>query len=260
MMEGVKRKVIQPDQRLIKTYLCKGCNRQVRQKELTIPIGPYKGDKTIANYGCICEDIKLAEKTKRARSRLKRNRLVNCFNYYSLINHSLKQATLENYNPTSEDLRMAKQKALGYIESFNGEQNLLFTGDFGTGKSHLSIYITKKLMEQDYNCLFLSLPKLLTKIKQTYNKSDITEDELLDVIQQVDLLVIDDIGSEQRTEWSVSKFFEILDNRAGKATIYTTNLNSAELKQRVNERNFSRIMENTEVIVMKGEDYRRRNF
>ncbi|WP_249928329.1 ATP-binding protein [Niallia circulans] len=82
---------------------------------------------------------------------------------------------------------------------FDKKQNLLFTGNYGTGKSHLSVSITKKLIEQGYECLFLSLPKLLTKIKQTYNKEGITEAELLQVIQRVDLLVFDDIGAEQRT-------------------------------------------------------------
>ncbi|WP_308437227.1 MULTISPECIES: ATP-binding protein [Virgibacillus] len=240
--------------------MCKGCNQQVKQKELIIPIGPHRGDKIITNYGCICEDIKLAEETKHALYSLKRNRLIDNFNYYSLINNSLKQATIENYNPTSIELNKVKQKVLEYINSFDGEQNLLFTGNCGTGKSHLSISITKKLMEQGYKCLFLSLPKLLTKIKRMYNKGGGIEDELLDIIRQVDLLVIDDIGSEQQTEWSTSKLFEILDDRAGKATIYTTNLSSSELKKRVNERNFSRMMENTEVVVMNGADYRRRDF
>ena len=259
-MERVKQLVTQPEQKLLKTYICEGCNQQVNQKELIIPIGPHKGDKVIANYGCICEDIKLAERTKQALYRLKRNRVIDSFDYYSLINNSLKQATLEDYKPTSIELNKAKQKVFEYINSFDGEQNLLFTGDFGTGKSHLSISITKKLMEQGYKCLFLSLPKLLTKIKRTYNKGGGTEDELLDIIRKVDLLVIDDIGSEQQTEWSTSKLFEIIDDRSGKATIYTTNLNSIDLKERVHERSFSRIMENTEVVVMNGEDYRRRNF
>ncbi|WP_250637008.1 ATP-binding protein [Lentibacillus amyloliquefaciens] len=76
----------------------------------------------------------------------------------------------------------------------------------------------------------------------------------------MDLLVLDDIGAEQQTEWSTSKLFEILDDRSGKATVYTTNLSSDELKERVGERNFSRMMDNTNVIVMNGSDYRRRAF
>ncbi|MEK4800687.1 ATP-binding protein [Oceanobacillus sp. FSL K6-0118] len=176
------------------------------------------------------------------------------------MNESLKRATLENFESINAGLHEAKQKVLSYIDSFDKKQNLLFTGSYGTGKSHLSVSITKKLMEQGYECLFLSLPKLLTKIKQTYNKEGITEAELLQVIQRVDLLVLDDIGAEQRTAWSNSKLFEILDDRAGKSTIYTTNLNSRELKNHVSERNFSRMMERTNVIVMNGSDYRRREF
>ncbi|ASK61386.1 DnaC replication protein [Virgibacillus phasianinus] len=259
-MESANKHMASPEQKMINTFICEGCNQEVEQKELIIPIGPRKGEKVIANYGCICEEIELAEQTKEACSRRKQRKLMNSFHYYSLINESLKQATLENYEPTSNELLKAKQIVTTYIDTFDGKQNMLFTGIYGTGKSHLSVSITKKLMEQGYECLFLSLPKLLTKIKQTYNKEGATEEELLSVIQRVDLLVLDDIGAEQQTEWSTSKLFEILDDRAGKATIYTTNLKSPELKKRVNERNFSRIMENTEVIVMNGSDYRRRDF
>ncbi|NRG29532.1 ATP-binding protein [Bacillus circulans] len=259
-MEFAKKYMASPEQKIIKEFTCEGCNQQVEQKELIIPIGPMKGKRIIADYGCICEDIELAEQAIQASYQQKRRKLKMSFNYYSLINDSLKQATLDNFEATSAELYEAKQIVLSYIDSFDKKQNLLFTGSYGTGKSHLSVSITKKLMEQGYECLFLSLPKLLTKIKQTYNKEGITEAELLQVIQRVDLLVLDDIGAEQRTVWSNSKLFEILDDRAGKATIYTTNFNSKELKNHVGERNFSRMMESTDVIVMNGSDYRRREF
>ncbi|WP_404453993.1 ATP-binding protein [Virgibacillus necropolis] len=259
-MRNINKKVGNPKQGLIKTYICQSCHQEVERKELVIPIGPFKGEKTIVDFGCKCEDIKLAEQTKRSHMQLKQDKLINSFNYYSLINDSLKSATIENYKPTSIELKKAKKMVSAYIDAFDGKHNLLLTGNYGTGKSHLSISITKELMELGYHCLFVSLPKLLTKIKRTYNKEGVTEDELLDFIRQVDLLVIDDIGSEQQTEWSTSKLFEIFDDRTGKATIYTTNLNSTELKKRVNERNFSRMMENTEVVVMNGTDYRRREF
>ena len=118
-------------------------------------------------------------------------------------------------------------------------------------------------MKKGYTAVFISVPKLLTKIKNTYNNDGPTEDQLLRVVAEVDLLVIDDIGAEYKNEksnWNTSKLFEIFDERAGKATIFTTNLSSAQLKAWVGERNFSRMMENTTPIVMKGEDYRRNDF
>ncbi len=253
-------KITKPKQKLIKTFVCDGCNHTVEQKELEIPIGPRKGETILANYGCKCADIKLAQESKRTRDHLKNEKMKRFFDYYSLINKSLEHATFENYEPTSNELTTAKQNIKGYIHEFDGTKNLLLHGSYGTGKSHLSVSITKELMAKGYECLFLSLPKLLTKIKETYNNKGVTEDELLEAIQHVDLLVLDDIGAEHHTEWVNSKLFEILDDRSGKATIYTTNLNSKELRTQINERNFSRMMENTEIIKMNGNDYRRKEF
>lgn len=253
-------KIKKPEEKIIKEFTCEGCGQEVIQKELVIPIGPRKGEKILANYGCKCADIKLAKEALETQKRAVNRRLRERFDYYSLVNESLQKATLENYEPTSPELAQAKQEITDYINNFDGTKNLLLHGSYGTGKSHLSIAVTKKLMEKGYQCLFLSLPKLLTKVKETYNNDGVTEDELLNMIQQVDLLVLDDIGAEHNTDWVNAKLFEVLDSRAGKATIYTTNLNSQQLRKQINERNFSRIMENTVVIKMNGQDYRRRNF
>src|SRR5690625_3701930 len=183
-----------PAEKTIQEFVCNGCGEHVVQKELIIPVGPRKGDKTIANYGCKCEDIKLAKRVIAAEKKAKQKRLQQTFDYYSLVNESLQKATLENYEPTSEELAQAKQEITDYINEFDGTKNLLLHGTYGTGKSHLSIAITKELMEKGYQCLFLSLPKLLTKIRDTYNNDGVTEDELLEMIQRVDLLVLDDIG------------------------------------------------------------------
>ena len=252
--------LFKPKERLIKEFVCNGCKKEVTQKELVIPIGPRKGEKVIANYGCECKDIELAKEALRTKNNMEARKMRQFFDDNSLINESLQNATLENYNPTTAELAKAKQQITEYINNYDGTGNLLLHGNYGTGKSHLSISVTKKLMEKGYSCLFLSLPKLFTKIRDTYNDSNITEDKLLEYIQQVDLLVLDDLGAEQKTEWAISKLFEVMDSRAGKSTIYTTNLSSAELRNHMNERNFSRLMENTKVIIMNGPDYRRRKF
>ncbi|MYL56171.1 DnaC replication protein [Virgibacillus halodenitrificans] len=252
--------LLKPKERLIITYDCEGCGRTVQKKEMQITGGPNKGEWIEVNVGCKCEDLKLAKEAGQRRVQLRSEKMKQFFDYYSLMNDNLKSATMENYEPTSQELATAKQNIMNYIQEFDGKNNLLLHGSYGTGKSHLSVAITKKLMEKKKECLFLSLPKLLTKIKETYNNKGVTEDELLAVIQRVDLLVLDDIGAEHHTEWANTKLFEILDDRSGKSTIYTTNLNSKELRAQINERNFSRMMENTEIITMNGRDYRRKEF
>lgn len=249
-----------PEESIIDTFTCSGCGQLVEQKEMIIPIGPYKGESITANYGCKCPDIKLAKEAIKLKKESALRKIKNEFDYYSLINDSLKDATLDNYMPPNEELVQAKQDIMNYINGFNGKGNMLLNGNYGTGKSHLSIAATKALMDRGYNCLFLSLPKLLTKIKDTFNNNGVTEDELLEAIQSVDLLVLDDIGAEHHTEWVNTKLFEVLDDRAGKATIFTTNLNSKDLRTKINERNFSRMMEGTQIIKMNGPDYRRKEF
>lgn len=249
-----------PKERLIKEYVCDGCNMTVEQKEMEIPIGPRKGEWIIANYGCKCADIELSKQAIELKRDLQSKKMKQFFDENSLVNQSLQKATIENYKPTTGELKKAKQQIIDYINDFDGTKNLLLHGTYGTGKSHLSISVTKKLMEKGHKCLFLSLPKLLTKIRDTYNNENMTEDRLLEFIQRVDLLVLDDLGAEQQTEWSNTKLFEVMDSRAGKSTIYTTNLNSKELRKQMNERNFSRLMENTEIIIMNGPDFRRREF
>lgn len=257
-MESIKLK--KPISKVIAEFKCEGCGEEVKQTRLQIPKGPRAGEEIIANYGCRCEDIKLAKQAIERRNQLRKDKMTDFFDYYSLINDNLQTATIENYEPTSDDLKQAKQQVINYIANYDGKKNLLLTGSYGTGKSHLSVAVTKKIMEKGKECLFLSLPKLLTKIKDTFGNKGVTEDELLQVIKRVDLLVLDDIGAEHQTEWANTKLFEVLDDRSGKSTIYTTNLSSKELRVQVNERNFSRMMENTDVIKMNGRDYRRKEF
>lgn len=245
---------------ILETFTCEKCGRFVERTELIIPVGPNKGDKIIADYGCKCKDKALASQEIERAKRLKLEKMLMHFEGHSLLNESLMNATFENYQPTNADQEKAKKIAIRYVDAFDGKKNLLFSGTYGTGKSHLSVSITKKLMEQGKTCVFISLPKLLTKIKDTYNGSDLKEDQVMSAMKNVDLLVIDDIGAEQKTQWTTSKLFEIMDDRSGKATIYTTNLNSDELKNHIGERNFSRIMDNTTPVVINGNDYRRKQF
>src|SRR5690625_841790 len=230
---------------------------------MIIPLGPRKGEAILANFGCKCADIKLAKEAIRIRKKIKMDKLYKIFNDNSIINRSLKTATFRSYKPTTPSLGESKSKLMAYAKEFNKDlsKNLVLVGDFGTCKSHLAVIITKQLLRSGHTCLFLSVPKLMTKIKQTYSGSTtFNEADILDLIADVDLFVLDDLGTEytnfknENDNWTHTKLFEVLDSRSGKPTIFTTNLSSEQLREKVNSRNLSRIMENTEVIDMGGTD------
>ena len=156
---------------------------------------------------------------------------------------------------------MARAKALceRYANNFtlDNKQSLLLQGSFGTGKSHLSMSIVKTVKEKSYSVLYMNVPQLISTIKGTYNKdSNLTEQELNQVISDVDLMVFDDFGINMN-EFATSKMFELIESRVGKHNIYTTNLNAQELSKNA-QRIFSRMMSNTTLVKMDGEDYRMR--
>lgn len=247
------------------SYLCEGCGQLVIVHEMTILGGPRKGQRDRIEKGCLCWEI---EQGKIALKNQEKLSLKHMFDNNSLINPDLQNATFDNYEPTNEILYTAKNVAMDYVNSFDltNPKNLLFGGKYGLGKSHLSAAICKGIQEKGFTTIFISVPKLLTKIRSTYNKqSEFTEAQLLDVLAKVDCLALDDIGAEKTKKeeegesWAVEKLFEIIDSRSGKHTIYTTNLSSDELSKKVGPRNFSRMMMNTKPFKFEGDDYRIKN-
>lgn len=222
-----------------------------------------------------CEEIAIEDKRmeKEAQDMIQRRKMLestHIFDDASLMNDRLKVATFDNYYPDDDMTIRAKYLCERYAEnfSFDNPVNLLLTGSYGTGKSHLAVSIVKKLVEKRINSIFISVPMLMTKIKSTFNRnSDVTELSILQTIQKVDCLVLDDMGAEQTKKakddevtWAVSKLWEIIDGRAGKHTIYTTNYDPEGLGKILGARNFSRMMEGVHHVEMYGKDYRLRAF
>lgn len=211
------------------------------------------------------EDKKLAEETAKAHNEM----IMKKFTGDSLMNERLAKCSFDNYMPVTEELEQAKQRAMEYANNFSKDNpiNLFLVGSYGTGKSHLAESVRKVLLRQGKSSLFISVPKLFTKLKSTYNSdSKETEAELLGHLEKMDLLILDDVGAEKTKKaddeysWAKSKMFEIVDSRIGKHTIYTTNFSYKELLAMYGERNFSRMMESTHVVKMNGENYRLRDF
>lgn len=249
-----------PNCKTIKIYICPGCENKVKLTKVMIPSGPFKGQEQEMIIGCDCEILGIV---KKEQQNAKRERVKRIFEANSLINPSLQNACFENFE--RDEFKQACIKAWKYAQTFdlNHPKNLFFQGSFGTGKSHLSVSIAKELIKRGYSTIFISAPKLLTKIRSTYNKnSEFGEEQLIQTIADADLVVFDDIGAEGNIQgWGMQKIFEVIDHRSGKSSIFSTNLSSAEFEVSMDhKRIFSRMMMNTEAIVMNGTDYRRRNF
>ncbi|MFF2878838.1 ATP-binding protein [Gottfriedia sp. NPDC057991] len=89
-----------------------------------------------------------------------------------------------------------------YVSRFKGAkpENLFLYGKPGIGKSHLYVSIIKELMKKGIAAAFIPAPKIFTKIKESWSKnSNLCESEFLRSLGTIDCLVIDDIGTEYRS-------------------------------------------------------------
>lgn len=242
---------------------CDGCEREIEIVEMPVIGGPNKGQIQQFKKGCKCEDKRLADETWEVRERLKKKKMLEVFDNYSLVPPELRSVTMNMYQPVNDSQKDAKKRAAGYVEAFDIKrpENLLFYGLYGVGKSHLARCISRGVMLKGHSSIFISVPKLLRKLRSTYNKeSEVTEDQLITALEEVDLLILDDIGAENESNHAKEKLFDIVDSRQGRSTIYTSNMTPKQLLER-DERNFSRVLNNdTDVFEILGENHRLRKF
>lgn len=184
-------------------------------------------------------------------------------NDYLHIPENLMDAGFKNYKETNRTTAAAKHKAVCYYKDFiNGDRyNLLIMGSPGTGKSHLSSAIARALNQIGFSVGFLTTGVLLSMIKETWSDGAIrTEAGIFRDLKRLDFLVLDDLGSEAHTgksDWSISKIFEVVESRSGKPTIYTSNFDDLKLPSAIGDRVASRLYDNTKFIDLFTDDYRK---
>lgn len=240
---------------------CERCKKHIRFMRFYDRYSSTPGVKE-AWEQCDCAVLDYMEQQQAAARQAKHEKMMaqklRVFDSRSLVNGKIKNASFKTFVTDNETFKAAAKNLHHFVKQWEPGSVLLY-GSYGTGKSHLAYSASKMALAAGKTSLFISVPMLLTKIKETFNrKSETTEAELIEYLIEVDLLVLDDIGAEGAGEqWAQDKLFLILDGRQGKRTIYTTNLDGAELESKIGGRNYDRMAESLKVFTMVGESYRR---
>ncbi len=143
-------------------------------------------------------------------------------------------------------------------------KGLWLFGDVGTGKTSLAMLVSKAALESGRSVAIYSLPRLLSDIKETYeDRSQTSYMELFERLVGVDLLHIDDLGAEKRTEWVLEQLYSIINERwqEQRSVVVTTNLLDVdELRAQIGPRTVSRLHEMCALIPIMGRDRRMQPF
>lgn len=208
---------------------------------------------------------------------LKQNLLNNLYNKSNLSN--IDKENFKNFNEKlfsdkiqdgfeispRDNIINIKNASLNFINNFDNTstKNLLFSGSTGLGKSYMSNCIAKELLQKGKTVLYQTAPVLLeTIIDNKFNKykTNNTNDFYNDVLT-VDLLIIDDLGTEYLNSMKLSELFTIINTRILNLnkitkTIISTNLTIKQIFELYEERIGSRIASFYDIYQFLGEDLR----
>ncbi|MDE5885568.1 MAG: ATP-binding protein [Oscillospiraceae bacterium] len=137
--------------------------------------------------------------------------------------------TCKYYAYMSNVLKFCQDYAANFSQD---SQSMLFWGKAGTGKTHLSLSIVTEVLKKGYDVIYDSTGNLLSKVESEHFRShDTPETDTLQLLLDTDLLVLDDLGTEFQSSFSLSTIYTIINTRINKhlPTIISTNLEADEI-------------------------------
>lgn len=158
--------------------------------------------------------------------------------------------------------RMEKNLAAArdYVENFSRSRtNLLLIGNTGTGKTHISTAIAREIISRGYDVIYDSAQNILADFDDDQFRRRYGEEPKSTKYLECDLLIIDDLGTEFTTQFSVSCLYNLLNTRQNRslATVISTNLTPEDLSKKYEDRIYSRIVgSGTRILAFVGPDRR----
>lgn len=224
--------------------VCGGCGTY---KEIRL-----QGEVLSCMCKCASERYQMVEQARKRREMqdvIDRNRKA------AFACSALRSASFANDDGKSAELmRLCRN----YAKRFTAQSDwLLLYGDVGVGKSYAAAAIVNAVLDNGCTALFTTLPQFERTVWNAQDKQ-----APYNRICRCDLLVLDDLGADRRSEYMNEILFNLIDERlqAGKPMIITSNLNADQLLHPENlemRRILSRVYERTVPYCCKGTDRRR---
>jgi DNA replication protein DnaC len=172
---------------------------------------------------------------------------------------------LHYYDSADNDvMRKNFEHCVRFAEGFNSRdvsayENLMMMGATGLGKTHLSAAIAKRVIERGFDIVFETAFNIFEDFAyERFRPFGDTEEKRTDRYYNCDLLIMDDIGAESVTPYTVSGFYNIINTRLNnkKPMIINTNYTRDELRTKYTDRITSRLAGNFTFCEFKGKDIR----
>ena len=161
-----------------------------------------------------------------------------------------------------QSMEFVYETCVQYAVKFGGRSmNLFFNGGTGLGKTFLSACIARVVAENGFSVVYDTANSIFSKFEdEKFSKSeDMTKTrDSIKRYMECDLLIVDDLGTEMTTAFTVSALYELINSRlmSNKKTVISSNLSLNALKDRYSMQIMSRLEGEYQVLTFYGEDIR----
>lgn len=184
-----------------------------------------------------------------------------------------RHCSLDTFKEKSTVLKNAKARVQEFVDTWPSTdegRGLLLMGGCGVGKTHLAVAALLEIIGSGKSgrVLFCNFQDLIQEIQASFDSDEVpSKSEILRPLLEVDLLVLDELGSQKPTQFVQDILYYVINTRYNeeRATIFTTNYadtpadaKEESLTQRIGTRLRSRLYEMTNMVPFTGaEDHRR---
>lgn len=169
-----------------------------------------------------------------------RQRLLRRSNLSAFENMRFETFSVQGRFGLAEQQVNSLKAALNSAQHFAQERDgwLLLMGPYGCGKTHLASAIANYAVDQKIPTLFLTVPDLLDWMRAAYSNLEQTYEDRFEEIRNIDLLVLDDLGTQNATPWAQEKLYQLINHRYTNRlpTVITTNQSMNEIDGRISSR------------------------
>lgn len=178
-----------------------------------------------------------------------------------LQDKSLYDYTFEKDAGINPEMHLAHKYVENWDDMKARSSGLLLWGDVGTGKSFFAGCIANALLEKGVPVLMTNFSRILNTLSGMHFED---RNQFIDSLNRYSLLIIDDLGIEQNSEFALEQVFNVIDSRyrSKKPLIVTTNLTLEELNKptdMAHSRIYDRILERCAPIRINNRNIRKDN-
>ncbi len=243
-------------------------NRLLRERRASIikKLG-YPEDYTDVKYTCpVCSDtgytpddrVCACFKEALVKQTILSSGIGDLINKQSFETFDLEKYSYDNeiYELMKDNLKKAKQ----FVSEFKRKKtNLFMLGNTGTGKTHLSTSIAREIINLGYDVVYDSATNIISDFEDDkFGRGNDSKEKKSAKYLECDLLIIDDLGTEFTTQFSISCIYNLINTRInrGVSTIVSTNLDADALREKYDDRIFSRLIGAGKSLLFRGRDLR----